>query len=188
MVARIALALLLATTSASATGPTRVLDLDGRAVNPLVPDARTVATVLVFATTDCPISNRYAPDIQRLAARFERQGIRFVLVYPVGTDTPAIVREHLKKFSYAIPAVRDTAQELVKHTGVSVSPEVAVLDPRARVVYRGRIDDRYVDFGKDRPVPTQRDLERTLDAVVAGTAIAVRETRAVGCILADLVK
>ena len=39
-------------------------------------------TVLVFTTTDCPISNRYAPEIQRLATKFGDRA-KFVLVYPV---------------------------------------------------------------------------------------------------------
>jgi hypothetical protein len=200
MLARTALAL-LAVANLAATGPTRVLDLHGRAVNPLVLEPRTLATVLIFTTTDCPISNRYAPEILRLTSRFGGH-VRFVLVYPVGTDTAAIVRDHLKKFyaialrepqgdpgpSRRVDAVRDTAQELVKHTGVSVTPEVAVIDPGARVLYRGRIDDRYLEFGRDRPQPTVRDLERALESVVAGKPVAVRETRAVGCILADLVK
>ena len=143
-------------------------------------------TVYVFTTTDCPISNRYAPEIQRLATKFGGQ-INFVLVYPVQTDSPEKIREHVKKFSYSLETLRDVEQKLVKQTGVTVTPEVAVMKG-AQVVYRGRIDDRYVDFGKDRPQPTTRDLEAALDAVVAGKPIAVRETRAVGCILADLVK
>ena len=164
------------------------MDLAGRPVNPLALPAGRVATVLVFTTTDCPIANRYAPDIQELAARFERQGIAFTLVYPVGTDTPAMVRDHLKKFGYTLPAVRDTAQELVKHTGVLVTPEVAVVGEGGRVLYKGRIDDRYIEFGKDRPQPTERTLARALEAVVQGKPVAVWETRAVGCILSDLVK
>lgn len=182
------LAVLLATAYLWAATPAHVLNLAGQPVNPLAPVAGRIATVLVFTTTDCPISNRYAPDIQALVARFERQGIGFTLVYPVGTDTPPVIREHLKKFGYALPVVRDTAQELVKHTGVQVTPEVAVVGAGGRVIYRGRIDDRYVEFGKDRPEPTERTLERALEAVVQGKPVAARETRAVGCILADLVK
>ena len=56
------------------------------------------------------------------------------------------------------------------------------------VLYRGRIDDRYIEFGKDRPEPTVRDLERALDAIIAGKPVPVRETRAIGCILSDLIK
>lgn len=179
--------LLLVAGSASAQGPARVLDLSGRPVNPLIVERGSAATVLVFTTTDCPISNRYAPEIQRLELRFGQQ-VRFVLVFPVATDSAAVIRTHLKKFAYASEAVRDTAQELVKYTGVTISPEVAVLDAKSQVVYRGRIDDRYLELGLERSQPTVRDLEKALEGVVAGKPVAVRETQAVGCILADLVK
>jgi len=182
------LVLLVATAGSAGAQPVRVLDSAGKVVNPLALPSGHVATVLVFTTTDCPISNRYAPEIQRLAARFAKQGISFTLVYPVGTDTPAVIRDHLKKFGYGLPAVRDTAQELVKHTAVQVTPEVAVIGAGGRVLYRGRIDDRYIEFGKDRPQPTERTLELALDAIGQGKPVAVRETRAVGCFLADLVR
>jgi thiol-disulfide isomerase/thioredoxin len=143
-------------------------------------------TVYVFTTTDCPISNRYAPEIQRLAAKYDNK-IKFVLVYPVSSDTPELIREHKKKFAYSIESIRDTDQKLVKMTRVTVTPEVAVMFGD-NMVYRGRIDDRYVELGKERPQPTQRDLESTLDALIAGKRVAQRETRAVGCILSDLIK
>ena len=143
-------------------------------------------TVFVFTTTDCPISNRYAPEIQRLSAKFGDR-VKFVLVYPVPSDSLDLIRDHHKKFGYSLAFQRDESQRLVKQTGVTVTPEVAVMRGNA-VLYRGRIDDRYIDFGKDRPSPTTRDLEDALDALLAGKRVAVRETRAVGCIIADLVK
>jgi len=142
--------------------------------------------VLVFTTTDCPISNRYAPEIQRLAAKFS-DNAKFTLVYPVATDSADLIREHQKKFGYALESIRDIKHELVKQTGVTVTPEVAVM-AGARLVYRGRIDDRYIELGKDRIKPTRHDLEDALNALIAGKPVAQRETRAVGCILSDLLK
>ena len=143
-------------------------------------------TVYVFTTTDCPISNRYAPEIKRLAEKFEGQA-KFVLVYPVPSDSPELIREHKKKFAYAIESVRDTDLKLVKMTRVSITPEVAVMKGD-QLLYRGRIDDRYVELGKERPAPTRHDLEDALTAVIAGKPVATKSTQAVGCILADLVK
>lgn len=144
-----------------------------------------VLTVYVFTTTDCPISNRYAPEIQRLAAKFH--DATFVLVYPIKSDTPEIIAEHRRKFAYTVDYIRDVDQALVKKTGVTVTPEVAVMSGE-KVLYRGRIDDRYIDFGRDRPSPTKRDLEDALTAALAGRPIAVAETRAIGCFLAELAK
>jgi hypothetical protein len=142
--------------------------------------------VLVFTTTDCPISNRYTPEIKRLAAKFDSQA-KFVLVYPAPTDSPELILEHKKKFGYALESIRDTSQALVKKTGVTVTPEVAVM-AGDRMLYRGRIDDRYVELGRERPKPTQHDLEAALTAIIAGKPVAVRQTRAIGCILSDLIK
>jgi hypothetical protein len=65
---------------------------------------------------------------------------------------------------------------------------VAVIDAKGSVAYRGRIDDRYVDFGVDRPTPTTRDLDLALTNLLAGQPIEPKTTRAVGCFLTDLLK
>jgi hypothetical protein len=150
----------------------------------MLPLASPALTVFVFMTTDCPIANRYAPEVQRLAVEFKSKA-SFVLVYPVPSDTQEMIREHISKFAYSIPSVRDVDQRLVKLTGVTVTPEVAVMKG-SELLYRGRIDDRYVDFGKERPAPTKHDLEDALIAIVAAKPVLARETRAVGCYLADL--
>ena len=148
--------------------------------------AALVLTVYVFTTTDCPISNRYAPEIQRLAAKFGSQA-KFVLVYPVPSDTPDVIRDHKKKFAYTLESVRDINQKLVKQTGVTVAPEVAVMNG-SQLLYHGRIDDKYVELGRERSQPTTHDLEDALAAAIARIPVTVKETRAVGCFLTDLIK
>ena len=143
-------------------------------------------TVYVFTTTDCPISNRYAPEITRLATQFSGRA-KFVMVYPVPTDSDVKIAEHRKKFGYGLPFQADRDQALVRKTGVTVTPEVAVMR-EGRVLYHGRIDDRFVDFGKERSAPTHRDLEAALSAILRGAPVAERKTRAVGCFISDLVK
>ena len=50
------------------------------------------------------------------------------------------------------------------------------------MVYRGRIDDRYVELGRDRTKPTRMIWKTRSTALIAGKPVALRETRAVGCI------
>lgn len=163
-----------------------VTTLDGAPFDPLAPEPGVRATVLVFTLTDCPISNRYAPELRRLHDAFRARGVRFWLVYPRPEDDAAAIRAHLGTFAQGIPALRDPQAALVKATGVTVTPEVAVYDAAGQQRYRGRIDDRYVEFGVDRPAPTRHDLEEALGAVLAGRAVAEPRTRAIGCFLADL--
>jgi hypothetical protein len=50
-----------------------------------------------------------------------------------------------------------------------------------RLVYRGRIDDRFAALGKSRPVARTRDVEDVLAALARGEAVPTRTTTAVGC-------
>jgi len=177
--------LLLSTLGAAHASELRVVDLDGRQIDVLQSEPNVRATVFLFTTIDCPISNRYAPEVRRLHQRFSSQGIRFWLVYANPAERADAIRAHLKRFDYPVAALRDPHHDLVRHLGVTVSPEAAVIDPRGRTVYRGRIDDRYVEFGVDRPMPTRRDLEDALSAIVAGKPVPTPATRAIGCVLAD---
>ena len=169
-------------------GPLRVLDLDGRLVDPLAPAPGVKATVFVFITTDCPIANRYAPEIQRLTTVFTSRGVRVWLVYANPHEPLASIREHLRQFQYAIPALRDPEHDLVRFTKVTVSPEAAVVDPGGVLLYHGRIDDRWVMLGRERPSPTRRDLAEALSATLDGTPVAQTATPAIGCILSDFLR
>jgi Redoxin len=172
----------------TAAGPLRVPDLDGRLVDPLAPVAGVRATVFVFITTDCPIANRYAPEIQRLAAIFTPQGVRFWLVYANPHEPVASIRSHLRQFQYAIPALRDPEHALVRFTKVTVSPEAAVVDQGGVLLYHGRIDDRWVSLGRDRPSPIHSDLAEALRATLDGKPVAQTGPPAVGCILSDFLR
>jgi hypothetical protein len=143
-------------------------------------------TVLIFVSTDCPISNRYAPEIKRLHDEFTTRGVRFRLVYPNPLDSEADIRTHIAAYGYPQIAERDRDHTLVKMAGATITPEAAVFDARERLVYRGRIDDRFVELGRERPAATQPDLRRALTALVAGRRVSPSETQAVGCFIADM--
>ena len=162
----------------------QLLDLDGHAITPLQTGGSN-ANVFVFINTDCPISNRYAPEIRRLHDEFAPQGVKFWLVYPNPTVSPEEIRRHLEDYHYPCEALRDPRHELVKQAQARVTPEAAVFVPGPKLVYHGRIDDRYVDFGKERPSPSQRDLHDVLRSVVAGKPVTNAPAPAVGCYLSS---
>jgi ribosomal protein L35AE/L33A len=165
-----------------------VQTLAGASVDPLHAPAGTKAIVFLFTSTECPISNRYAPEVRRLAQAYGAKGVVFRLIYPNPAETPAAIREHIAAFQYAgAEALRDPAHALVKLAGATVTPEAAVYTG-GRLAYRGRIDNRYVELGVERPAATQRDLADALAAVVAGKAVASPTTQAVGCFIADFAR
>ena len=172
------LTLLLALAATSVT----VRDLDGRPQSPLSPAGHDLNAVF-FLSADCPISNHYAPEIQRVCGDYRARGVHCFAVYPDSGDVQN-VRLHRKDFGFdnSIPAMQDADHALVKAAGPKVTPEVAVFSSTGRI-YRGRIDDLYVDVGRTRRNPTRRDLRLALDSALAGKPVAVPETVAVGCFL-----
>ncbi len=162
-----------------------LVDLDNQAVDPFEsPGAKAV--VFLFVCTDCPISNRYAPEIQRLAAEFSPRGVAFWLVYPNADDTTEMIQSHLTEYGYTCSALRDPRHALVKRSKASITPEAAVFSPDGKLLYHGRIDNRYVDFGKLRAAPTEHDLEDVLKATLEGRPVARATAQAIGCPIPEL--
>lgn len=167
-----------------AAEPADLVDLDGRPVDPFADGA--AATVLLFVRSDCPISNRYAPEVRRIWGDFAERGVSFHLVYADPAEPVATIRRATEDFAYPFPACRDPEQRMVARVGVTVTPEVAVFDAAGQLVYRGRIDDRWASLGRPRAAPTRRDLVEVLEALVAGERLVPRTTRAVGCYIPRL--
>ena len=180
---------LLMAPGTGAAGQVRVVGLDGAQIDPFAVHDGVKAIVFLFTSTDCPISNRYAPEVRRLASTFGPQGVVFRLIYPNPADLAPAIRDHMAAFAYAgaTQAFRDPAHTLVKFVGATVTPEVAIV-ASGHVLYRGRIDDRYVDLGLERPAPTRRDLAEALTAVMAGKPVVPATTQAVGCYIADFTR
>jgi hypothetical protein len=137
--------------------------------------------VLFFITTDCPIANSYAPEINALVAEYAGRPVRFYAVQVDPELTAEQARRHAREFGLRLPVLLDRRHELVKATGATRTPEVAVLLPGGKIAYRGRIDDLYPDLGKKRKAPARRDLRDALSAVLASRPVKVPRTEAVGC-------
>ena len=164
------------------------VDLDGRPVDQLAPPGSR-AVVLFFSASDCPISNRYIPEIERLDREFSPSGVRFWWVYPNPEDTAEVVRRHQKQFGIHADAVLDTQQRLTTMARATITPEVAVFIPAGgglREVYRGRIDNRYLALGQERPSATRHDLEDAIRALIANRSVPEPGGPPVGCSIVRL--
>lgn len=177
-------AALLAAVSALAAQSNTAIDVTGKSVDPFASKGR--AEVFLFVRTDCPITNRYAPELQRINREFSNRGVRFWLIYPDSTETAAAIENHIVQYHFPGEPLRDPHHTLVALAHATVAPEAAVFDSSGKLMYHGRIDDRYVEIGKTRQTAQVHDLENAIAAVLAGKPVARPETRAVGCSLADV--
>ena len=146
------------------------------------PQRGAVAHLEIFITSDCPISNYYAPTIQQLCRDAGRKGLSCTLVYEDVDFNDARLRAHLSEYGYRdIPARIDQDRSIARRAGATVTPQAVLWDSQGNVRYRGRIDNRYESLGKPRRVVTDRPLENAVDAVLAGRAVASPDTPALGC-------
>lgn len=137
--------------------------------------------VLFFLTTDCPISNGYVPEMNRIAKEYAARGVR---TYGVMTDISvplSDLRKHVKDFAYTFPVLIDPTQILVKYTNADTNPEAVLVSPRSGIVYMGRIDNKVENFGQQRQQPTERELRDALDATLSGKRVAKAFAQPIGC-------
>jgi hypothetical protein len=175
--------------SSSRTNPD-IRDIDGRTLRPFDPAGK--AGVVFFLTSDCPISNGYAQEIQRVCREYGARGVGCSLMYEdveISASASRLdddVRRNLRDYGYAgLPAAVDRDRVIANHAKASVTPTAVVVDDAGAIRYRGRIDNFYAALGRPRQQVTERDLRDALDAVLAGRPVPRPETQAVGCFIVD---
>ncbi len=138
-----------------------------------------VATVIMCMSVDCPISNEFLPAIQKLAKKYGSQGVQFLGIDPNAGETLADMAEYARTRKLEFPFLRDEEARISRRLLFSVTPEARVFDGQGKIVYRGRIDDRYRAGGGG--VPRTAELAEALDELLAGKPVSKSNTRPVGC-------
>ncbi len=174
-----ALLSLLVTTLTAASQAIPAADL--RALT--TPQSQTL--LLFFVASDCPVSNRYFPEMERLALASAPHKVQTRYIYPNTYENLPEAQHHQAEFGASPDDARTDANgELVHLTGARTTPEAVVLLKQGsgwKVAYRGRIDDRYIHIGLERVQVEHHDLQAALTAVLAGKPAPPPTGPAVGC-------
>src|SRR5262245_65595389 len=88
-------------------------------------DARAVA--MFFIAAECPISNRYAPEINRIVADYATRGVAFYGVQSDQDVGAASALRHARDYGFDFPVLLDPAQTLANQTGVTLTPAAVIL-------------------------------------------------------------
>ena len=144
------------------------------------------AILFFFVASDCPVSNSYVPEMNRIAQEYAARGVFTLAVLPESEISLEAAKTYAREYHFAFPVLLDRSQDLVRLAGATVTPEAAILSPTGKVLYRGRIDNRLADFGSQRRSATEHDTRAALEAVVAGHLPAVQFTRSIGCAITML--
>jgi thiol-disulfide isomerase/thioredoxin len=176
--------------AADRTRDLQLRDIDDAVVKPFA--SGTQASLAFFVATDCPVSNAYAPEIQRVCREYSGRGVGCSLIYEDvesthgGTSLRQQVRAHLDEYKYTgIPAAIDGDRAAAGMGKATITPTAVVVDRGGAIRYRGRIDNLYAALGKTRQQVTSHDLRDALDAVLAGRPVPHPKTESIGCFITD---
>lgn len=141
--------------------------------------------IVVFTCNTCPYAQAYEGRIIELSRKYAGKGVPVIAVNPndpevsPGDSWDEMVKR-ARKHQYPFPYLFDEKQEVFRMYGATRTPHVYVLkkEPSGLVVqYVGAIDDNY----KDASAAKKHYVEEAVDAMLAGKAPMVAETRAIGC-------
>lgn len=164
----------------AATVRLKAIDLLGQ-VHRVGEGERTKAVALVFLSQECPISNQYVSELNRIAKAQPEGQVEFFGVISDRGTTRAKAAEFAKSFGVQFPILFDATGEIAERFAPTHVPQAFVLNREGEIVYQGRIDNLYASLGKRRPRATEQDLVDALAAVLKGATPAVKQSEIVGC-------
>ena len=157
---------------ATSLNETRFRGLDGERIELTAPAGG--ASVLIFYSTECPISNCYSPTLASSMGEFRRQPVE--LGRDLRRSRPERRRgpEPRPRFQADVSgSLATVAARLPASSARPVTPEAFVIDAEGKVRYHGRIDDQFVARRVRNAKPGGSELKDAIVAVLHGKDVAV---------------
>ena len=133
-------------------------------------------TVVVFISTQCPVSNAYNDRMTSVYSDYSSKGVHFLFLNANHTEPANVVAEHARAHGFTFTVYKDAGNVVADHFDAQATPETFVIDRTGTVVYHGSIDD------SQEPSRIHHQwLRAALDEVLAGQSVEKPETKAFGC-------
>jgi peroxiredoxin len=133
-------------------------------------------TVLMFISTECPVSNGYNGRMEKLYEQFASKGVAIVGINANKEEHVERIAEHAKEHGFKFPVLKDENNKIADLYGALVTPEIFVINPEGKLLYHGRIDD-----SRNLAKVTSNDLTDALEKLLAGKELSVATPKAFGC-------
>lgn len=134
------------------------------------------AIVVMFISTQCPVSNAYNERMTKIYEDYKEKGVAFVGINSNKQEMIEEIKAHSKKNNFGFPVLKDSNNVIADQFEASFTPEIYVLNSKFEQLYHGRIDD-----SRRESEIKVTDLRNTLDEILAGKEVSVSETKAFGC-------
>lgn len=171
----------LAIGGAAPMADVKLKSVDGRSLA-IADAAGKKGTLVVFTCNSCPYAKRWEKRIAAIGNAAIRRGIGVIAINSNDPERNAedsfdVMVERAKQLGLRYPYVMDETSDVARAFGATRTPEAYLFDAQGKLVYHGTIDDNAADGSAVK----QPYLKRAVDALVSGKAVAVAETKAIGC-------
>lgn len=141
--------------------------------------------IVVFTCNTCPYAVAYEDRVEALNKKYAKKGYPVIAIMPnnVSTkpgDSMEAMQQRAKEKGFTFPYLMDADQSIYPQFGATKTPHIYILEATAKgavVQYIGAIDDNY----KDATLVNTKYVENAVDALLSGTSVEVKKTRAIGC-------
>jgi thiol-disulfide isomerase/thioredoxin len=140
--------------------------------------------VYFFLAPDCPISQQYTKEINRLNDQYKDM-IDFSLVFEM-EDTGKggkEVSEFVQKYHMKPSVIFDKGQLLALQLKATITPETFLLNTTGEILYHGAIDNWYYALGKNRIDVTEHYLENAIMNIKENQPVRTPYAKATGCFI-----
>ena len=139
-------------------------------------ELKGATTVVMFISTQCPISNGYNDRMKAVYNDYSAKGVHFIFINANVNEPAAEVARHAADHGFPFAVYKDANDAAADRFGAQVTPEAYVIDSSGVLRYHG-----YVDDAQNESRVHVHGLRMALDAVMAGKPVANAETKAFGC-------
>ena len=146
--------------------------------------------VIVFSSTDCPIANAMAPEIERIHQNLQKRGGELILVHVWEGRTYTDANEHAKDYGLTMEILVDSEYQLVKQFDATITPEAVVIrydkNNNPEVVYQGLINNLFDSPGNRRDEATEHYVREAIDAAFSGGNVSPSYRTPTGCVIEQM--
>jgi peroxiredoxin len=144
----------------------------------------TELTAFVFLSPECPICKNYSKTLNELNGQWKQQ-VTFVGIVPGKSYSRKDINSFADSYKISFPLYTDKSFAFSKKLQATTTPEVVLIDKTGKILYRGAIDNWFVDLGKNRSKPTSNYLESAISQSLSGQTVLIHSTKPVGCLIND---
>lgn len=159
--------------------PAPDFELPDMAGNPVrLSSFKDKVVMIHFWSATCPYVDRYEGRLKSIAKDYVDRGVVVLGIASNVNEKPPQIQSVAQRRGVNYPILIDEGHQIADQFGAITTPHVYILDPRGSLAYEGGVDDELTRAQGDPTVPHARNA---IEALLAGSAVPVAETRPFGC-------